>query len=110
MTIDITQPCPPAMALSPRALGEHESDDLWALTRIQRQQAMWNGALTLFQLREWTGRAPAEIPALGREFAWIVMRTPEWDEIADAVTAQHRDDHADNVVAFPDREEHREAA
>lgn len=62
MTIDITQPCSPAKALSPRALGEHESDDLWALTRIQRQQAMWNGALTLFQLREWTGRAPTEIP------------------------------------------------
>jgi hypothetical protein len=110
MTIDITQSCPPAKALSPCALGEHESDDLWALTRTQRQQAMWNGALTLFQLREWTGRAPAEIPTLGREFAWIVMRTPEWDEIADTVTAQQRDDHADNVVAFPDREEHREAA
>jgi hypothetical protein len=110
MTIDITRPCPPANALSPRALGEHESDELWALTRTQRQQAMWNGALTLFQLREWTGRAPTEIPTLGREFAWIVMRTPEWDEIAETVVAQHRDDHADNVVAFPDREEHREAA
>jgi hypothetical protein len=110
MTIDITRPCPPAKALSPRALGEHESDDLWALTPIQRQQAMWNGALTLFQLREWTGRAPTEIPTLGREFAWIVMRTPEWDEIAETVIAQHRDDHVDNVVAFPEREGHREAA
>jgi hypothetical protein len=71
---------------------------------------MWNGALTLFQLREWTGRAPTEIPTLGREFAWIVMRTPEWDEIAETVIAQHRDDHMDNVVAFPEREGHREAA
>jgi hypothetical protein len=110
VTIDITQPCSPAKALSPCALGENESDDLWALTRVQRQQAMWNGALTLFQLREWTGRAPTEIPTLGREFAWIVMRTPDWDEIAETVVARHRDDHVDNVVAFPHREEHREAA
>ena len=108
MTIDITRACSPARALSPRALGEHESDDLWALTRTQRQQAMWNGALTLFQLREWSGRAPMEVPTFGREFAWIVMRTPDWDEIAGTAVVQR--DHADNLIPFPDRKEQREAA
>lgn len=108
MTIDITRPCSPAQALSPGALGEDESDDLWALSHAQRQEAMWNGALTLFQLCQWASRAPSEIPTLGREFAWIVMRTPEWDEVAEIVLAQR--DHADNVIAFPNHREHREAA
>lgn len=108
MTIDITRPCSPAQALSPHALRERESDELWALSRAQREEAMWNGALTLFQLCEWTSRAPAEIPTLGREFAWIVMRTPEWDESPQAALAER--DPADNLIAFPDRQEHREAA
>ena len=56
---------------------------------------MWDGTLSLFQLREWTARRPSEVPLLGREFAWIVMRTPEWDEPA---TPPPR-----NIIHLPDR-------
>jgi hypothetical protein len=57
---------------------------LWAMTHEQRVDAMWAGRLTLSQLRKWTASRPQEIPLLGGEYAWIVMRTPEWDEPTEA--------------------------
>ena len=53
---------------------------LWAMTAAQRVAAMWRGQLTRRQLSKWTSRAPHEVPLLGGEFAWIVIRTPEWAE------------------------------
>lgn len=50
------------------------------MTPAQREAAMWRGELTYGQLREWTSHATAEVPLLGGELAWIVMRTPEWLE------------------------------
>lgn len=38
------------------------------------------GELSFAQLREWSSLRPDEVPKLGGEFAWIVMRTPEWAE------------------------------
>jgi hypothetical protein len=53
---------------------------LWAMTAAQRVSAMWRGQLTRHQLSKWSSRAPHEVPILGGEFAWIVIRTPEWAE------------------------------
>jgi hypothetical protein len=53
---------------------------LWAMTRDERIAAMWRGDLTLRQLCQWSSRAQHEVPLLGGEFAWIVMRTPDWAE------------------------------
>ena len=53
---------------------------LWALSRDERIAAMWRGELTTRQLCQWSSRAQDEIPLLGGEFAWIVMRTPDWAE------------------------------
>jgi hypothetical protein len=50
----------------------------WAMTRDERIAAMWRGELTTRQLCQWSSRAQHEVPLLGGEFAWIVMRTPEW--------------------------------
>jgi hypothetical protein len=70
----------------------HRSEQLealWAMTPTERQQAMWRGELSFFQLCEWSARAPHEIPRIPTdltpagepgEFAWIVMHTPEWAE------------------------------
>jgi hypothetical protein len=63
---------------------------------------MWAGMLTLSQLSEWTRRCPSEVPLLGGEFAWIVMRMPEWDEPAT--------DQRDNVVHLPERRRTERAA
>jgi hypothetical protein len=41
-------------------------------------RAMWRSELTLRQLCQWSSRAQHEVPMLAGEFAWIVMRTPEW--------------------------------
>lgn len=57
-----------------------ELQELWAMTAAQRVAAMWRGELTLRQLSKWSSRAPAEVPLLGSEFAWIAMRMPEWAE------------------------------
>ena len=67
---------------------------LWAMTRDERIAAMWRSELTLRQLCQWSSRAQHEVPLLGGEFAWIVMRTPEWAEAsndlrADPVPAAH---------------------
>ncbi len=48
------------------------------MTPADRVAAMWRGELTLFQLTRWSSRAPHEVPLIGDEFAYIVMRTPEW--------------------------------
>lgn len=53
---------------------------LWAMTAAERVEAMWHCQLTLRQLSKWTSRAAHEVPLLGSEFAWIVMRMPEWAE------------------------------
>ena len=45
---------------------------------------MWRHQLTLSQLREWTARAPHEVPLIGDELAWIAMHDPDWAEAADA--------------------------
>jgi hypothetical protein len=67
--------------------GRHERPDvcdayraLWAMTRDERIAAMWRGDLTSRQLCQWSTRAQHEVPLLGGEFAWIVMRTPDWAE------------------------------
>ena len=57
-----------------------EVQELWAMTAAQRVAAMWRGEFTLRQLSKWSSRAPAEVPLLGGEFAWIAMRMPEWAE------------------------------
>jgi hypothetical protein len=59
---------------------DEELRALWAMTPAQRVTAMWRGQLTRHQLSKWTSRMPHEVPLLGGEFAWIVMRTPEWAE------------------------------
>ena len=69
---------------------------LWAMTRDERIAAMWRSELTLRQLCQWSSRAQHEVPLLGGEFAWIVMRTPEWAEAtnelgADLVPADHQE-------------------
>lgn len=69
---------------------EQQLDALWAMSSTERVAAMWRGYLTLYQLSRWSSRAQDEVPLLGGEFAWIVMRTPEWAEVAD--------DLADNVI------------
>jgi hypothetical protein len=75
---------------------------LWAMTHEQRVAEMWAGRLTLTQLTAWSSRCPNDIPRIGREFAWIMMRTPEW--LGDD------EEPVDNVVPFPARSEHRAAA
>ena len=71
------------------------------MTPQQRVDAMWACQLSLSQLCEWSSRRPSEVPKLGREFAWLVMHTPEWTE---PVKRQ------DNVVQLPQRGAHRAAA
>ncbi len=70
-------PLPTALVIRDNA---EDSAALWAMTPAERIDAMWNGCLTLSQLTEWSGRRPDEVPRLGGELAYIVMRTPGWDE------------------------------
>ena len=81
---------------------EQQLDALWAMSSTERVAAMWRGDLTLYQLSRWSSRAQDEVPLLGGEFAWIVMRTPEWAEAAD--------DLADNVIYLTERQDDRAAA
>jgi hypothetical protein len=81
---------------------ERQLDALWAMSPAERIGAMWRGDLTLYQLTRWSSRAQQEVPLLGGEFAWIVMRTPEWAEAAD--------DLSDNVVYLTERQDDRAAA
>ena len=83
--------------------GRHQRPDrgdeysaLWAMSRDERIAAMWRGELTTRQLCQWSSRAQHEVPLLGGEFAWIVMRTPDWAEAsnklgADLVPADHQE-------------------
>jgi hypothetical protein len=81
---------------------ERQLDALWAMSTAERIDAMWRGDLTLFQLTSWSSRAQREVPLLAGEFAYIVMRTPEWAEVAD--------EHRDNVIHLAERSEDRAAA
>jgi hypothetical protein len=60
---------------------------LWAMTRDERIAAMWRGELSLRQLCQWSSRSQHEVPLLGGEFAWIVMRTPDWAEASNKLGA-----------------------
>lgn len=63
---------------------------LWALGPDERVAAMWSGELTLFQLTRWAAKAPDEVPRLGGEFAFLVMRDPEWCEPSHPVRSAGR--------------------
>src|SRR4051794_23787426 len=69
-----------------------QREALWAMTREQREAAMWRRELSYFQLTEWSAKRPHEVPRLATdltpageagELAWIVMTTPEWAEAED---------------------------
>lgn len=81
---------------------DQQLDALWAMSAAERVAAMWRGDLTLYQLSRWSSRAQHEVPLLGGEFAWIVMRTPEWAEAAD--------ERSDNVIYLTERRDDRAAA
>jgi len=91
-------------ALAPMPIyGQDHSHDpqdarrLWALTPAQRVEAMWAGQLTGSQLNLWARKRPWEVPLLDNEFAFIVMRTPEWAE----GPTRLQDFLDNNVIAFP---------
>lgn len=88
-----TQPLPLPRGLRSGPITDQESEALWAMTPAQRADAMWRDALSLPQLCQWSSRRPAEVPLLGREYAWIIKHTPEWDEAAEQ--------HANNVIDLP---------
>lgn len=71
-------------ALSLTPMSPDERTVLWAMTPAERVEAMCAGELALVQLCKWTSRRPLEVPLLGGEFSWIVMKTPEWAEAGDA--------------------------
>lgn len=81
---------------------QRQLESLWAMSADERVAAMWRGDLTLFQLTCWSSRAQHEVPLLGGEFAYIVMRTPEWAEAHDLAS--------DNVIYLPERSDDRAAA
>jgi hypothetical protein len=85
----------PALNIPLGEAREQQLAALWAMSPAERIAAMWRGDLTLYQLTRWSSRAQHEVPLLGGEFAWIVMRTPEWDEPAT--------DRRNNVIRLPER-------
>jgi hypothetical protein len=92
----------PALNIPLGEAREQQLAALWAMSPAERIAAMWRGDLTLYQLTRWSSRAQHEVPLLGGEFAWIVMRTPEWAEAAD--------DLSDNVIYLTERQGDRAAA
>ncbi len=92
----------PALSIPVGDARDQQLDALWAMTPADRVAAMWGGDLTLFQLSRWSSGAQHEVPLLGGEFAWIVMRTPEWADAAD--------DLSRNVVYLTERQDDRAAA
>jgi hypothetical protein len=73
-----------------------------ALTIEERINAMWARELTLSQLCEWSSRWASRVPRLGREFARIVMRISERDEVDD--------EQRNNVIRLLERSEQRATA
>ena len=67
----------PALA---RPSAAEQSAQLWRMSALERERAMWDGELSLNQLTEWTSHRPREVPRLHGEFAWITITTPEWAE------------------------------
>jgi hypothetical protein len=92
----------PALNIPVGETREQQLGELWAMSPADRVAAMWRGDLTLFQLSQWSSRSQHEVPLLGGEFAWIVMRTPEWAETAD--------ERSDNVIYLTERQDDRAAA
>jgi hypothetical protein len=79
-----TGPGPPPPSHRERRDGHSSTEEeyraLWAMSRSERVAAMWREELSLRQLCQWSSRAQHEVPILAGEFAWIVMRTPDWAE------------------------------
>jgi hypothetical protein len=67
-----------ALASAARAEREQRFAHLWRMSRAERVAAMWRGELSLAECQAWSRRRPDEVPRIGREFAYIVMRTPDW--------------------------------
>jgi hypothetical protein len=79
-------------AMAAELARQSQREALWAMTREQREAAMWRRELSFFQLTEWSAKRPLEVPRIATdltvagepgEFAWIVMMTPEWAEAED---------------------------
>ena len=67
-----------ALATTARAERERRFAHLWRMTAAERVAAMWRGELSLAECLAWSGRRPQEVPLIGNEFAYIVMRMPDW--------------------------------
>jgi hypothetical protein len=71
-----------------RAKHAQESRALWEMSPAQRQAAMWRGELSSYQLFEWAGRKPSEVPLINDEFAFLAWST---EEFRDHVEQHERD-------------------
>ena len=70
----------PMPALDAGPITAEQSAELWAMTKTERIEAMHSGRLSLAQLAEWSGAQPDQVPRIGNEFAWLVIRDPVWCE------------------------------
>lgn len=70
----------PMAALDAGPITPEQSTALWAMTKIERIESMHAGRLSLAQLAEWSGARPDQVPCIGNEFAWLVIRDPVWCE------------------------------
>ena len=68
----------PALDAGPITLVQ--TTELWAMTTTERIEAMNAGRLSLAQLAEWSGARPDQVPRIGNEFAWLIIRDPIWCE------------------------------
>lgn len=66
------------VAVKARAERERRYAHLWRMSPTERVSAMWRGELSLGECQAWSRRRPDEVPLIGGEFAYIVMRTPDW--------------------------------
>jgi hypothetical protein len=73
-------------ALDAGPITPEQSTELWAMTRTERIEAMHAARLSLAQLAEWSGARPDQVPLIGNEFAWLVIRDPVWCEPARPAT------------------------
>ncbi len=69
-----------------KASRSEQSRLLWAMSRAEREAAMWRGELTNAQLWEWARRTPNEVPLINNEWAFIAIHTPEVAELNEAAT------------------------